>query len=119
MCVHILVGNKRNLMLAISLIKMRMLKSASSCGIGRLIARVRRDFQVLVGEDMVDRRLGHVLEVTVKGVGFALRLGVRRKLPLHLLDGGVAWFPYNQRNALVGESILNVGKGWGGQDRHV
>ena len=68
---------------------------------------------------MVDLWLGHVLEVPVKGFGVALRLGVRRKLPFHLLDGGVAWFPYNRRQALVGEAILDVGKGWGGQDRHV
>ena len=87
----------------------------------RKIARITYEKvdQVLVGEGMVDRRLGHVLEVTVKGVGVALRLGVRRKLPFHLLDGGVSWFSYNRRKPLVGEAILNIGKGWGGQDRHV
>ena len=55
---------------------------------------------------------------SIKGVRVALRLGVWRKLQLHLLDGCVAWFPYDWCTVLIGGAILDVGKGWGGQDRH-
>ena len=113
--VHNPVGDARNLKITVGLIELRVLEVVGPHGVGRLITRVWWDNHIIVGEGMVNRWLGHILEVHVKGVGFALRLGVRRKLPFHLLDGGVAWFPYNRRKALVGEAILDFRKVWGGQ----
>ena len=70
--VHILVGNASNLTLAVSLIELLTLNVVGSHGVGRLITRVRWDFQVLVGEGMLDRWSGHLLEVPIKGVGVVM-----------------------------------------------
>ena len=116
--VHVFVGQMSCFNITAVLIQLRTLEVVSPRRVDRLITKVQWDSHILIGEGMVDCWLGHVLQVPVKGVGVALRLGIWSKLPFYLLDGGVAWFPYNRHKVLIGEAILDVDKGWGRQDHH-
>ena len=74
--VHILVGDVRGLKITVGLIELRAFEVVGPREVDHLITRVQWYSHILVGGDMVDRRLGHVLEVPVKGVGVALQLGI-------------------------------------------